>query len=1013
MADGSLIFDTKIDSSDFDKDAKKFSPKIIDLKNKIRDTKAEISKLTQELQQMANTPIKTTAMKNLEKEIASAQQKLAELDAQLSQTKGVRVEEVRSMGFSPEEAERAADIALQSDAKYQSAMKSAEEYEARLRSLRAELKRVNDAQSGMTGADTAEYQEKQQKIESLNGRLDLYTAKLHEAENAERSTAAQTSRSSSAADVWRAAVSKGAAAAKSFSRRLTSMLSKMKSVAASTVSKFFNGITSGSHKATHGMGLLDKMTKIISRSFKRVFISGLVLRGMRSILSGIKDGFVGIAKVNPEVNKRLSELSSSFDYLKRSISASFIPIIQASTPYLVRFMDTISDVISKITQLAALFTGNDVFTQAIKQQKDYASSLDETTAAANKIAKAVEDNQRGLAGYDELNVLQDNSADSENADTVSGFVNVSSGEGLFDGVKAAIKNHDYAELGEFFSDKINQALKKIKWKKIKKTVTGWGTNIVSFVNGSVSKLDFSLIGSTIAEGINTAVDFVNTTLGSKGIKFDKIGKKIAEGLSGAIKKLNAINIGLAISNLINSGIHLAGGLFHDFDWTLMGTKIRQSITSFFTNLDAKAAIRGFADLINGIVQSGIALIKDVDFRDLGEKVFSGLKDAFSSIGWGDLFSFLCGLIEGLFEFGDGIVLSIDWSNLGSEVEDSFKTFFGDGGDGYRVIKSMTQFFYDLLLSALTSINSILDAEDWQEQGRQLAEQFRDFDLEKIVGKNSILGNILHTISQILIAALDFIIGFFEDPSTADKVADAIETLLDNIDWEELFIKALTALVNIAGWLVELATDLIVSFCTGLADGFSDSGNESKVTSAIEDFVISFCNTVIGIVENLASIIINGLGNLIFGAVKVLIQLVSAPLAAILGDEWGAGIYDMLYGPDGWGHIDYDTHTLARLQRGENGGITYSWNPPRYATGQVVPAHFGEYLAVLGDNKREPEIVSPLSTMKQAVAEVLSDINRDSDVHVTLYLDRRVVFDEMVATNGEFIKAHGYSAFAKR
>ena len=32
------------------------------------------------------------------------------------------------------------------------------------------------------------------------------------------------------------------------------------------------------------------------------------------------------------------------------------------------------------------------------------------------------------------------------------------------------------------------------------------------------------------------------------------------------------------------------------------------------------------------------------------------------------------------------------------------------------------------------------------------------------------------------------------------------------------------------------------------------------------------------------------------------------------------------------------------------------------------------MAVLGDNKREPEIVSPLSTMKQAVAEVLAQAN---------------------------------------
>jgi hypothetical protein len=45
--------------------------------------------------------------------------------------------------------------------------------------------------------------------------------------------------------------------------------------------------------------------------------------------------------------------------------------------------------------------------------------------------------------------------------------------------------------------------------------------------------------------------------------------------------------------------------------------------------------------------------------------------------------------------------------------------------------------------------------------------------------------------------------------------------------------------------------------------------------------------------------------------------------------------------------------------------------PRLATGTVVPANYGEYAAILGDNKREPEIVSPLSTMEQAMENVLA------------------------------------------
>ena len=53
--------------------------------------------------------------------------------------------------------------------------------------------------------------------------------------------------------------------------------------------------------------------------------------------------------------------------------------------------------------------------------------------------------------------------------------------------------------------------------------------------------------------------------------------------------------------------------------------------------------------------------------------------------------------------------------------------------------------------------------------------------------------------------------------------------------------------------------------------------------------------------------------------------------------------------------------------------SYDWNKdfslPKLATGTVVPPN-REFMAILGDNKKEPEIVSPISTMKQAFLEAL-------------------------------------------
>lgn len=63
--------------------------------------------------------------------------------------------------------------------------------------------------------------------------------------------------------------------------------------------------------------------------------------------------------------------------------------------------------------------------------------------------------------------------------------------------------------------------------------------------------------------------------------------------------------------------------------------------------------------------------------------------------------------------------------------------------------------------------------------------------------------------------------------------------------------------------------------------------------------------------------------------------------------------------------------------------------PALATGTVVPANYGNFLAMLGDNKREPEIVAPESAIKQAVLEAMAEGGgSNKSITVILEMDRR-------------------------
>jgi len=117
-----------------------------------------------------------------------------------------------------------------------------------------------------------------------------------------------------------------------------------------------------------------------------------------------------------------------------------------------------------------------------------------------------------------------------------------------------------------------------------------------------------------------------------------------------------------------------------------------------------------------------------------------------------------------------------------------------------------------------------------------------------------------------------------------------------------------------------------------------------------------------------------------GAIALVVAVIAAQLkdvatlAVAAGVAAAAGI--MIYG--------FSSNALSRgTSRSAYSGTarypmsTYAAIPyrmPMLATGTVVPPRAGMFAAILGDNNRETEVVSPLSTMKQALKEALAESN---------------------------------------
>ena len=145
-----------------------------------------------------------------------------------------------------------------------------------------------------------------------------------------------------------------------------------------------------------------KFSKLLG-AFKRIAFYRIVRRLLQLIVQSIKEGLDNLAMFDSSFNETMSNLKSSFTYLKNSLGAMLAPLIKALEPFITLIVDAVSYIANLLGQIFSMVLGQDTFTQAIKGAEDYAEAL-----------KKAKNAQLGL---DELNVIQQDKQ-QENFETI-------------------------------------------------------------------------------------------------------------------------------------------------------------------------------------------------------------------------------------------------------------------------------------------------------------------------------------------------------------------------------------------------------------------------------------------------------------------------------------------------------------------------------------------------------------------------------------------------------------------
>lgn len=150
--------------------------------------------------------------------------------------------------------------------------------------------------------------------------------------------------------------------------------------------------------------------------------------------------------------------------------------------------------------------------------------------------------------------------------------------------------------------------------------------------------------------------------------------------------------------------------------------------------------------------------------------------------------------------------------------------------------------------------------------------------------------------------------------------------------------------------------------------------------------------------NIAKVPINGVIGLINGMIRGIISGVNTAIGVLNRIKIKVPDWVPKIGGSTWGFA-IPTMTAPQI--------------PYLAKGTVVPRNAGEFAAILGDNKREAEVVSPLSTMKQAMMEALRESGSNggnSPQYITLNIDGHEFIRWLRDQNGQYRNRTGFGIF---
>ena len=495
--------------------------------------------------------------------------------------------------------------------------------------------------------------------------------------------------------------------------------------------------------------------KRLKKQIGRVVFNRLIREAFNLVQTGIAEGLKNVARGFERANVALSKYATQITYLKNTLGAMFIPILENLYPAFELVTNAVIKASNAINQFMSLISGKSTYIKAQKQYVNYADSINSSSKKAQKSM------QNLLASFDELHDITESATNTGTEDDYTQFFTEAGIETNIDAfykrLRDGFKKGDLSSVGTDLANKLNVQLEKfidlVKWDNVKEKITtkisAITSGIRSFLKTFIENRGFENLGKSVGNGLNTIVKSLVT-----------FGEQMRE-------KLTEIN-GVAINGFAAIGVGIADtlyGMIMSIDWEAVGTLLLEEIIKIFD------IAKGFAArMLETVVYNGETMTR---IEAMVTKLMQGLASALETA-----------------------IEKSEFTSMGETIGNMLIVIFQAGA----AIFTKSKFWENLA----TAVNNVISALAKKMQDPNFLSALTDFVVATVNGVATLLSSI--DLGKVLNAISNVITKLSKDPQVQNAISN-FGSALGNIAGEMFLFKFKLKFVKIITFINTISAGL--------------------------------------------------------------------------------------------------------------------------------------------------------------------------------------------------------------